>query len=541
MSRVGAVFAGVLGVLGFLVVVGSRALDPANIAWLGTGDSATHYLGWQFFRATPWAWPPGANPSYGLELGSSIVYSDSIPGLAFLFKLASGLLPETFQYFGLWLLACFVLQAVLGWKLSALLSERASVRILGAGLILFAPPFLWRVGIQSSLAAHWLVLAALYLNLRPRTDGRLFWWALVLCAAALVHAYLWAMVLALWLADFIARPERRPVLEPALMAGVASLTVWLCGYLVLPSDGVLRMPYGRYRMNLLSTIDPSGWSYLLPDLPQGPHDYDGFNFLGLGAILLVAAVLPRIWRARSATLPRRHWPLLAVLIVLACVALSNKLAVGSAEPVIIPLPEFVLDALSVFQSSGRFFWPVYYALLCWILWLVVSSFRHETALALLSAALLIQIVDTSRAWLPKREAMAVTGDKWPSSLNAPFWEAAAAKYRNVRWIPPNNMTRHWQELAYYAARHRMGTDAVYLARVSSASLAASRHRTVEALRTGDFEPDSLYVLDTRYVKRMSWKLRPGDLLAEIDGLTVLAPGWGASTIPGDGSESGQRP
>lgn len=46
-----------LGALAFLLVIGPRALDPQNIAWLAEGDPATHYLGWVFFRHSPWTFP----------------------------------------------------------------------------------------------------------------------------------------------------------------------------------------------------------------------------------------------------------------------------------------------------------------------------------------------------------------------------------------------------------------------------------------------------------------------------------------------------
>jgi hypothetical protein len=71
-----------VGTIGYLVIVGPRVLDPANVAWLGEGDPLTHYLGWEFFRDSPLTMPLGRNPRYGLEIGSSIIYSDSIPLLA---------------------------------------------------------------------------------------------------------------------------------------------------------------------------------------------------------------------------------------------------------------------------------------------------------------------------------------------------------------------------------------------------------------------------------------------------------------------------
>src|SRR5262245_16573097 len=88
------------GVLAFVGVTGGRILRPGYIDWLmGSTDPAANFLGWQFFRHTPiFQFPLGDNPSYGVGMGNSIVYSDSIPLFAFLFKPFNSLLPHTFQY-----------------------------------------------------------------------------------------------------------------------------------------------------------------------------------------------------------------------------------------------------------------------------------------------------------------------------------------------------------------------------------------------------------------------------------------------------------
>ena len=76
-----------IGLFGFWLIMGSEVLNPLNIAWLGDGyDPTQHYLGWVFYRHSPWTFPIGLNPSYGLEISSAVVFSDSIPVLAFLFK-----------------------------------------------------------------------------------------------------------------------------------------------------------------------------------------------------------------------------------------------------------------------------------------------------------------------------------------------------------------------------------------------------------------------------------------------------------------------
>jgi hypothetical protein len=119
----GLLIPAVLGAVAFMVVTSGAILAPWNISWLTHGDLAQSYLGWAFYRHAPWSWPLGGSPDYGLEFHSSVYYSDSIPLLAIAFKLASPWLPEPFQYFGMWVLLCFVLQGMFGWRLAALASR----------------------------------------------------------------------------------------------------------------------------------------------------------------------------------------------------------------------------------------------------------------------------------------------------------------------------------------------------------------------------------------------------------------------------------
>ena len=103
-----------LGIFACLMVVGPKALNPTILDLAQGVDPFKDYVGWMFFRNSPWAFPIGLNPTYGLEFSTSVVFSDSIPLMAFLFKAISFVLPETFQYLGIWTLICFMLQAVNG-------------------------------------------------------------------------------------------------------------------------------------------------------------------------------------------------------------------------------------------------------------------------------------------------------------------------------------------------------------------------------------------------------------------------------------------
>ena len=90
----GGLAAILLGLAGFLLFVGASTLVPTNIGWLNVADRAMHTLGWMFFRAAPWAMPPGASPHLGIELASSIGMVDGLP----LFALPLKLLASAYRF-----------------------------------------------------------------------------------------------------------------------------------------------------------------------------------------------------------------------------------------------------------------------------------------------------------------------------------------------------------------------------------------------------------------------------------------------------------
>ena len=59
---------------------------------------------------------------------------------------------------------------------------------------------------------------------------------------------------------------------------------------------VLELPFvfGTFKMNLLSIIDPEvssmgknvKWSNFIPDIPNNYGEHEGFNYFGLGFILM---------------------------------------------------------------------------------------------------------------------------------------------------------------------------------------------------------------------------------------------------------------
>ena len=523
----------VLGIIAFLIVVGPRVLRPLNIAWLTSGDAATNYLGWVLFRNSPWAFPIGLNPRYGLELSSSILYSDSNPLFGFLFKLFSPLLPPTFQYFGLWLLVCFCLQAWFSWKLVGVISDNIPIRLLGAGLFVFSPPMILRVLGHSSLAAHFFITAALYITFHPNLARRRFVWAVLLVTTSMVHPYLLVMVVLIWLTDLARRALKEKtstwnelIIEFTVLFSVIGLVCWQVGYFSTNS-GLSTGGFGIYRMNLLSILDSGGWSYLLKDISGGVGDYEGFNYLGLGVLFLFVIAIPVLfstWK-RLSNAVRRYSYLLILLISLSVYAITNNIGFGPLDIVYYYLPDFVLRFANIFRASGRMFWPVYYLIIFTIIFLVVNRYKRFSIL-LLSLAFILQVVDTNAGWRGIRRKMVEPSQTWNTPLSDSFWQEAAARYQKVRYIPPDNSTPEWMTLGYFAGTQGLATDAVYLARVGSEAVANARSKAQDILKNGNFDHDALYILDDNSFRQAVTSVdKNSSLLAKIDGFNVVAPGW----------------
>jgi Family of unknown function (DUF6311) len=524
-----AVIPVLLGALAFFGVTGGRLLSPRNIAWLSEGDAAQYFLGWHFFRLAPWGFPLGSSPYFGAELSSSIFYADGLALFAIPFKALSRFLPATFQYTGIWLLCCFVLQAWFAWLLLGLLTRARLARACGMLLFVFAPPFLGRVGGHYQLAGQWLVLAALYLCLARRELARGYAWPLLAFTVGLVHSYLTAMVLGLWLTDWLRRVffdgrTRADLLQLITVPGAVVLALWQAGMFML-EHGALKAGFGEYRMNVLSVVNASGWSYLLPPIPQDRGDYEGFNYLGLGVLLLALSVLPSVrYALLGLRKRRRYWPLFALLLGFTLFALSNR--VGFARHTFeIPLSKSLIDYADILRSSGRMFWPAFY-LLCWVL--LRALFRRyppRVAAALLFVAALAQTVDTSAGWRTQRAQQMVSGTTWASPLRSPFWADVPANYDQIRMVPPRNIERNWQVFAYFAAMHGMTSDAVYLARIDKQKAASAKRQAELAVNKAQYLPRTLYILDRHYQAAARRSANGSTLVAEVDGFLVLAPGW----------------
>lgn len=546
-----------IALLAALLILGASPINTGKVNWLfiSNPDPLTHYLGWAFFRESGWTFPIGLNPNYGLEISSSIVFSDSIPLFAIFFKLFEPLLPETFQYFGIWYLFCIVLQGWLGWKITSLISADNWIKTFGLLLAIFSPPMLSRIGLHAALVGHFLILAAFYLIFCPNKKRFNLYWALLLAAGALVQFYLFAMLFALWLASNLDKLViSKELLTRNFIPTLITTTIfilfilWQAGYFAVTASSANEFGFGLYRINLLSVFNPrnnyadSSWSYLLPALPEpnslylnsntrlSEGSHEGFNFLGLGVLGLIPFAV--FGAAKQFSFCKRQVNqnlfLFACLLLLWIFALSNNVSIGALN-FHYEIPAQLMPLLSIFRCSGRMFWPVFYAIIFIQMAIVVRAYPASFARFILGVCCLIQLADTSAGWLAlenrlQRDAKITLTNLF---LN-PFWDSAAKHYNSIRVEPLVNgqFQPRWEHLAPFAAKNHLSTNAVYLARIDQTKLSNSNSAFDTDLSSGELGQQSLYILDDSKVLPALLNInRQNDLLAKIDNFVVLAPGW----------------
>ncbi|GIK88591.1 MAG: hypothetical protein BroJett026_40720 [Betaproteobacteria bacterium] len=457
-------------VLAVALLPASFVLPSTGAAWRVSGDIAQHVVAQRYFIATPWGWPLLVVPELGG--GTNIALADGIPLLALPLKALAMLLPAGFHGIGIWHALVVVLQPLAAVWCLRQAGERRLAPAIGVALAAAAmPAWLARHG-HAALMGHFLLLLGLGAYLRlVRAPSTAAWAAAagLSLAALLTHPYLAVMVLALLGAaplTLLLRRDarwRRSALGAAFCAGVVAVALATLGYLGAAGEG----GYGRYALNLLSPVWPAR-SALFPVVAgevdaTGMGGWEGYNWLGAGLLAGLAVLAVRAPGALAGAL-RRHAGLALALAALTLLAMSFRVGFGSHVVLDLGPPPALLDQ---FRASGRFFWPVGYALLIGMAALVARIPRTGPALVLLLG--LVQWIDAA----PNREALADwAARRLPWSVDAAALRPAIADARRLiilpSWVcipPEGHATRERvQELLLLASEWAVPVNTMQLAR-----------------------------------------------------------------------------
>lgn len=519
------------GVAFFLALYGVRVLDVTNADWiLNSGaDPSQHYLGWQFYRGSELRLPYlGMSYNTVYPYRTSVLYSDSIPLLALLFKPFSALLPATFQYMGLWGLASFALQGLLAqkiaWRISGAEERGIAVQagtVAASVLALLYPVLTIRMFAHTALAGNWLILLGLWLWLccRGGVVRSCLWWGLagILCVG--VHQYYLPMVGICAVGYAAARLMRRDGPAPALLPILSFCGCALAELFVL----------GAFSGNFANT-DPSGWftgadplNLIVPGL-YSTWEVDIFVGWGilLAAVLALAvgAALCLRRRAGLRAAVRRRLPwlvsggLIGLLSLLA--ACSNTFVVGGVSLGTLPLPEPLYNFWHTFACCGRLAWLAGYLLLA-VAGGLLLRFGRGAGLAGLILCIAVQGGWRAGALADRYRTFHTDSlYAWASPLEDDAWQmlAESGRFDHLMFASYDIDAPGYWELADYAARNGWSVNGFYLAHLQGELL----QRTIQG-ELNTLETDALYVfLDGNQLRQSQLE---GQLhFYRIDGILV---------------------
>ena len=535
----------IIATAAFIYFTGGAILNPTNVKWLYWGDPATSYLGWQFFRDTALLqFPLGATPNYGVGFATSIMYTDSLPIIAIPLKFVSPLLPDQFQYFGAWIYASFFLQGYFAWKLLKRSIEAPMVRVIASTLFLIAPIFLYRLVHEGSghvgLFGQFLVLWAI--NLHFAQDAKKKSWVFLIAVSIFTCVALFPVVFFIF---FLSQAFKffwkasdtwlASLLHIFVAIAVSLLLLWVSGGFSVSdtrSGGL-----GVYRSSLTSLFDsaPFGdfhWSGALPNISDFAGSQEGFAFLGLAGLLLLPLSLIMFTRSIGFD---KHRSVLVISLILAVVALSNKISIANHELFSYPIPSVLSPIFDTLRSSGRFTWPLVYVLLLEGLrglYITLKSRIPKIGLiSLFAALLLLQLIDMHPASIEIRERFTESG--FTASLTDPKWNELAKQYDHLIAVPPLNNDPGWFELALLANNWGMTSNAAYYGRIDQNKLFDESARLQRVVDEQRFNSNTLYVITNYPPNPASPKLidqfsgsaanAPGIRVYELDGFVVVAP------------------
>ena len=411
----------IIGIVFFLIVYGVAIINPTNTEWLlhsddieGSIDLTQHYMGWVYYRDTPWTFPIGLTDGIYNE-PVSVVYTDSIPLFAVFFKIFSGILPETFQYMGLYGLLCYALMGGFGSLVTRRYSSNIIANVISSSFFVLSPVFLNRMYLHTALSAHFLIVAGivLWLYRDKMKRGEYVWlWTLLIAGGTLINAYFTPILLGILLCSILqdiicGERIKNCIMLILLPLACTLLCAWIVGMFYGETNASGSGGLDVLSFNLDAFFNPMTYatdfghfthdfreitySDIIRSFPLvTPYQNEGFAYLGLGMLILVAVsaivfvayiirrVVANANSRKTGVITTNNRPfnrqdkkkiisyavaLLVYFVVFTFLAMSPTWTIGQNEILSIPWPEFIWNLLSTFRSTGRFIWPVYYMIM----------------------------------------------------------------------------------------------------------------------------------------------------------------------------------
>jgi len=438
------------------------------------------------------------------------VFFDAIPLVAIIAKVIRTFYPHDFQYFGIWGFVCMALQGGISALIIRKYCANAIISAIASVFFCLSPFLLGKMFGHVSMSGQWVILLPMlfiwHRDSKWMVKHEIALWSAITGVSVGILAYFTPMVFLLMALYYAVCAQRSGIvnnLKRFCISFVASVVcclfvLWFIGG-ILPSHEASNMDYGIAPYNLNGLFNPQWASRIIQALPNGSASGESYSWLGLGIIVggLYLANNALLGSDQKTILLVKHYsPYVIASFILIAFAATNKVMFGDYLVFSYILPQKILSLFSVFRTSGRFIWPVWYLIVIYIIGNVSATpttvWRKGVFIAIL---LCVQMIDASIFY--KRLNHTSLSDT-PPPLNSIFWEKMdQLSVKHVIFIPygsgrlPHNA---WSYIAAHAIRQGATTNQFWLGRYPLQEVLSSINRTIDELKNAKIQDGDLFVV-----------------------------------------------
>ncbi len=410
---------------------------------------------------------------------ASIIFTDSIPLFAVIFKALSGILPDTFQYFGIYGIISYILQGVFAFTLLRKFIKNKYYAMAGTIFFIISPYMLQRMFAHTALAGNFIILMAMSIfayreKYKNRPIKKILLWSLLLGLASTIHLYYVPMVVIIMFSAFIVEfIENKKTIKSSIIAFTVScllalMLIFLLGGFSSENEHANIGDLGNFTINLNTFINPQGYSRILQNLNTATEgEGEGFGYLGVGILLMlvISVILIIKNNNKKEILEKIKNP--NTIFILLCTTISIIIAMGTSiklnSHIIcnIPYPSFIIKILEIFRASGRFIWIACYCIFFGSIYTVYKYESKKIFNIIITICLLLQIFDLRSALINKFEYTKTN----TYEQNAEEFKKALGNCEHIICLEFNSLgSSEYFELAYIASKNDCTINNFYFAR-----------------------------------------------------------------------------